>query len=160
MVEKHIIATIVENKPGVLFRAANMFRRRGFNIESISVGPIETTDLARMTVTVNGDDSTAEQLAKQLGKLIDVVDVSLLNAEKSVLRELALIKIAAKAQTLRSEVMSYVNIFRGRIVDVSSENMIVEITGTPDKIDAFIQLASSFGIKQMARTGLTALPRG
>ena len=160
MSDSHIISTIVENKPGVLFRTANMFMRRGFNIESISVGPLEQNDLSRMTITVKGDDDTADQAAKQLGKIVDVVDVSQLDSNKSVVRELALMKINAKDTRVRAEIMSYVNIFRSRIVDVTPETITVEITGTPDKIDAFIELASSFGIKEVARTGLTALSRG
>jgi acetolactate synthase-1/3 small subunit len=158
--EKYIISTIVENKPGVLYRASNMFRRRGFNIDSISVGPIERKDLARMTITINGDDATVEQLVKQLSKLVDAIKVSVLSLKNIVVRELALVKLHVADAKARSDIINYANIFRGRIVDVTPGSMIVEITGTPDKIDAFLNLAATFGIKEIARTGITALTRG
>ncbi|MEM4297229.1 MAG: acetolactate synthase small subunit [Nitrososphaerota archaeon] len=160
MGQTYILSTIVENKPGVLFRAANMFRRRGFNIESISVGPIEPRDLARMTITVAGDESTVEQIVKQLGKLIDVIKVSVLEPKDSVVRELALIKVHAHDPRARTDIMSYASIFRSRVVDVSPSTITVEVTGGPDKIEAFISLVSGYGIKEIARTGITALPRG
>ncbi|MEM3383553.1 MAG: acetolactate synthase small subunit [Nitrososphaerales archaeon] len=159
-VKNYIISTIVENKPGVLHRASNMFRKRGFNIDSISVGPTEHKDLARMTITINGDETTVEQLVKQLSKLIDVIKISVLNPQSSVIRELALIKLHVPDAKARSDIINYANIFRGRIVDVSPASITVEITGTPDKIDAFLSLASTFGIKEIARTGITALVRG
>jgi len=158
--ERYIISTIVENKPGVLYRASNMFRRRGFNIDSISVGPTERKDLARMTITIKGDDATVEQLVKQLSKLIDAIKVSVLNPKSTVVRELALIKLHVADKAARSEIINYANIFRGRIIDVSPGSMVVEVTGTPDKIDAFLNLATTFGIKEIARTGITALTRG
>ncbi|MCP8314225.1 MAG: acetolactate synthase small subunit, partial [archaeon] len=146
--------------PGVLYRAANMFRRRGFNIDSISVGPTERKDLARMTITINGDDATVEQLVKQLGKLIDVIKVSVLSTKNTVVRELALIKLHITDAKARSDIINYANVFKSRIIDVTPGSMILEITGTPDKIDAFLNLAATFGIKEMARTGITALIRG
>jgi acetolactate synthase-1/3 small subunit len=158
--KNYIISTIVENKPGVLYRASNMFRKRAFNIDSISVGPTERKDLARMTITINGDEPTVEQLVKQLGKLIDVIKISVLNPQNTVMRELALIKLHVADAKARSDIINYVNIFRGRIVDVSIGSMMIEITGTPDKIDAFLTLATTFGIKEIARTGITALVRG
>jgi len=158
--ERYIISTIVENKPGVLYRASNMFRRRGFNMDSISVGPTERKDLARMTITIRGDDATVEQLVKQLSKLIDAIKVSVLNPKNTVVRELALVKLHVADAKARSDIINYANIFRGRVVDVTPGSMIVEITGTPDKIDAFLNLAATFGIKEMARTGITALTRG
>ena len=158
--KNYIISTIVENKPGVLYRASNMFRRRGFNIDSISVGPTERKDLARMTITINGDDTTVEQLVKQLSKLIDVIKVSVLSPKNTVVRELALIKLHVADAKARSEIINYANIFRGRIIDVAPGSMVVEVTGTPDKIDAFLNLATTFGIKEIARTGITALIRG
>jgi len=156
----HIISAIVENKPGVLYSVANLFRRRGFNIESISVGPTEQEDLARMTVTVKGDEKTIEQVVKQLNKLIDVVKVSRLDPANVVTREMALIKVHVSETKARSDVMNYVDVFRGRIVDISPETLMVEITGGSDKIDAFIDLMKPFGIKELARTGITALSRG
>lgn len=155
-----VISAIVEHKPGVLHRISNMFRRRDFNIESITVGATEARDLARMTITVKGDEFTAAQVVKQMGKLIDVIHVDTLDWEKSVQRELALIKLRAGTHEERSEIMDYVSIFRGRIVDVSTTSLIVEITGTPDKIDAFLSLIDRFGIIEMARTGIVALSRG
>jgi acetolactate synthase-1/3 small subunit len=158
--QNHIISTIVEHKPGVLYTVANLFRRRGFNIESISVGPTEQSDLARMTITVNGDERTVEQVVKQLNKLIDVIKVSRLNPSSIVTRELALIKVHALDTKVRSDVINYADIFRARVVDVSSESLMVEITGTSDKIDAFLDLMKPFGVKEVARTGITALSRG
>ena len=156
----HIISTIVEHKPGVLFNVANLFRRRGFNIENISVGPAEENGLARMTITVKGDDRTIEQVVKQLNKLIDVIKVTRLDTDNIVTRELALIKVNALNTKARSDLINYAEIFRARVVDVSSESLMVEITGTSDKIDAFINLMRSFGVKEVARTGITALSRG
>ena len=157
---EHIISTIVENKPGVLFRISNMFMRRGFNIESISVGPLEESEYSRMTITVIGDIKLAEQVSKQLDKLIDVIEVSHLIRNKSVIRELALIRINAENSKDRSDIMSYADVFRGRVVDVTPTNIMIEITGAPDKINAFIEIISDFKIEELARTGMTALPRG
>jgi len=156
----HIIAAIVEHKPGVLYSVANMFRRRNFNIESIAVGPTEQSDLARMTITVKGDEKLIEQVIKQLNKLIDVVKVSRLDPASIVSREMALVKISAPAAKARTDVINYANIFRARVVDVSTESLMVEITGGSDKIDAFIDLMKPFGVKEVARTGITALSRG
>ena len=156
----HIVATLVENKPGVLYEVANMFRRRAFNIDSISVGLVETSDLARMTIMVKGDDRTVEQIVKQLNKIITVIKVSILDAPNTVIRELALIKIHTADIQARSDLIQYANIFRGHIIDVASDSLIVEITGDSEKIDAFIDLSRSFGIKEIARTGITALTRG
>jgi len=156
----HIISSIVENKPGVLYSVANMFRRRGFNIDSISVGPTEQEDLARMTVTVKGDEKTIERVVKQLNKLIDVVKVSILEPSNVVTREMALIKVHASEAKDRSDIMNYIDVFRGRVVDISPETLMVEITGGSDKISAFTDLMKPFGIKEIARTGITALSRG
>jgi len=155
-----VIAALVENKPGVLHSIANMFRRRGFNIESITVGPTEQEDLSRMTITVNGDEKTLEQIIKQMNKLIDVVKVSRLEPENIVTRELALIKVNVPDTRHRSDVINCAEVFRGRVVDVSPEALTIEITGTPDKIDAFLNLMKTYGIMELARTGLTALSRG
>lgn len=154
-----VISFVVQNKPGVLFRVAWLFRRRAFNIESISVGPSERPDLARMTITVYGDEVMVEQVIKQLRKLIDVVKVSRLDPENSVIREMALIKVNVQDQKARADLDYYVRAFRGRVVDVAPDATIVEVTGSPRKIDAFIELIRGFGIKELARTGITALPR-
>jgi acetolactate synthase-1/3 small subunit len=155
-----VIAALVENKPGVLHSIANMFRRRGFNIESITVGHTEQKGLARMTITVNGDEKTLEQIVKQMNKLIDVVKVASLEPENIVTRELALIKVNVPDTKTRSDIINCVEVFRGRVVDVSSETLTIEITGTSDKIDAFLNLMKTYGVMELARTGITALSRG
>jgi len=156
----HIISIIVEHKPGVLYSVSNLFRCRGFNIDNISVGPAEEVGLARMTIMVRGDDRTIEQVIKQLNKLIDVIKVTQLDLEHIVTRELALIKVNAPNSKVRSDIINYADIFRARVVDVSSESLMVELTGTSDKIDAFISLMKPFVVKEVARTGITALSRG
>ena len=155
-----VIAALVENKPGVLHSVANMFRRRDFNIESITVGATEQEDLSRMTITVKADEKTLEQVVKQMNKLIDVVKVSQLEPENIVTRELALVKISVPDIRNRSDVINCVEVFRGRVVDVAPEALTIEITGTPDKIDAFLNLMRTYGIMELARTGITALSRG
>ena len=156
----HIISTIVEHKPGVLYNVSNLFRCRGFNIDSISVGAAEEVGLARMTIMVKGDDRTIEQVTKQLNKLIDVIKVTRLDPENIVTRVLALIKVNATNTKARSDIINYADIFRARVVDVSSESLMMELTGTSDKIDAFITLMKPFGVREVARTGITSLSRG
>ncbi len=155
-----VIAALVENKPGVLHSVANMFRRRGFNIESITVGHTEQKGITRMTITVSGDEKTLEQIVKQMNKLIDVVKVASLEPENIVTRELALIKVNVPDTKTRSDIINCVEVFRGHVIDVSTETLTIEITGTPDKIDAFLNLMKPYGIMELARTGLTALSRG
>ncbi len=155
-----IIATIVENKPGVLHSVSNMFRRRDFNIDSISVGLAEQKGLSRMTISVKGDKKTIDQVVKQLKKIVEVVKVSQLDPQSMVSRELALIKVTVSDGKSRSEIINFVDVFRSRIVDIAPDSLMVEITGTPDKIDAFLNLMSTFGIIEIARTGMTALSRG
>lgn len=158
--QSYIIAAIVEHKPGVLYIVSNVFRRRGFNIESVSVGPSERTDLARMTITIRGDERLVEQMIKQLNKLIDVIKVNVLDPTSTVTRELALIKVSTPDAKVRSDVVNYTEIFKGHVVDVAHESLIVEITGDSDKINAFIGLMKPFGVKEIARTGIAALSRG
>lgn len=155
-----IISALVENKPGVLHGVANLFRRRNFNIESITVGSTEQKDIARMTITVNGDEKTLDQVVKQLDKLVDVLKVEELEQGNFVMRELALIKVCAPSPKERSDIINCVEVFRGRVIDVSTDSLTVEITGTPDKLDAFLNLMKSTGIIELARTGITALARG
>jgi len=155
-----VISALVENKPGVLHSVANLFRRRNFNIESITVGPTEQADLARITITVNEDEKTIEQVVKQLAKLIDIVKVERLESGNFVMREMALVKVNVPNTKERSDIISCVDVFRGRVIDVSPDSLTVEITGTPDKIDAFLNLMKTFGIIELARTGITALARG
>jgi acetolactate synthase-1/3 small subunit len=137
-----VIAALVENKPGVLHSVANMFRRRDFNIESITVGHTEQKGVTRMTITVTGDEKTLEQIVKQMNKLIDVI------------------KVNAPDSKTRSDIINCVEVFRGRVVDVSPDTIAIEITGTPDKLDAFLNLMKTYGVMELARTGLTALSRG
>ncbi len=155
-----VIAALVENKPGVLHSVANMFRRRGFNIESITVGHTEQKGITRMTITVSGDEKTLEQIVKQMNKLIDVVKVASLEPDSIVTRELALVKVNVPDTKTRSDIINCVEVFRGHVIDVSPETLTIEITGTPDKIDAFLNLMKGYGILELARTGLTALSRG
>jgi acetolactate synthase I/III small subunit len=155
-----IISVLVENKPGVLFGVSNLFRRRNFNIESITVGPSERKDIARMTITVNEDERTIIQVVKQVAKLVDVLKVEELEPGSYVMRELALIKVNSPTAKDRSDIINCVEVFRGRIIDVSTDSLTVEITGTPDKIDAFLNLMKATGVIELARTGITALARG
>src|ERR671925_905923 len=131
----YIVSALVENKPGVLFRVTNLFRARSFNIESITVGSTEQQDLSRMTITTNSDEKTLDQLVKQLRKLIDVIEVKVLDTDKTVYRELALIKMKAVDATTRMEITNFASIFRANILDIGKDTIIVEVTGTPDKID-------------------------
>jgi acetolactate synthase I/III small subunit len=155
-----VISVLVENKPGVLHSIANLFRRRNFNIESITVGATQQQDIARMTITVNADEKTLDQVVKQVEKQIDVIKVTELEQGNFVMRELALIKVKIMDSKERSDVINFVNVFRGRIIDVSTDSLTVEITGGPDKIDAFLNLMKTFGVLELARTGITALARG
>ena len=155
-----VISVLVENKPGVLHAIANLFRRRNFNIESITVGPTQQQDISRMTITINGDEKTIDQVVKQVAKQIDVLKVSELEQGNFVMRELALIKVKVLSAKERSDIINCVNVFRCRIIDVSTDSLTVEITGTPDKIDAFLNLMKSYGVIELARTGITALSRG
>jgi acetolactate synthase-1/3 small subunit len=155
-----VISVLVENKPGVLHSIANLFRRRNFNIESITVGATQQKDIARMTITVNADEKTLDQVVKQVAKQIDVLTVEELEQGNFVMRELALVKIKIANSKERSDAINFVNVFRGRIIDVSTDSITVEITGGPDKIDAFLNLMKTFGVLELARTGITALTRG
>ncbi|MDR0797439.1 MAG: acetolactate synthase small subunit [Nitrososphaerota archaeon] len=155
-----VISVLVENKPGVLHSIANLFRRRNFNIESITVGATQQKDIARMTITVNADEKTLDQVVKQVAKQIDTLTVEELEQGTFVMRELALIKVNITVSKERSDVINFVNVFRGRIIDVSTDSITVEITGGPYKIDAFLNLMKTYGVLELARTGITALARG
>jgi len=158
--QRFLLGMVVAHKPGVLHRVSNMFRRRNFNIGSISVGATEEKELARMTLAIAGDDRVARQVVRQMEKLLDVVSVSVLDRKRIVQRELALVKLPASDPKTRSDIVNWANVFRSHVVDLSPESVIVEVTGTPDKIDAFIELAKSIGVKEISRTGVTALERG
>lgn len=150
---------LVANKPGVLTHVSGLFSRRGYNIDSLTVGVTENPDISRMTIVVHGDEQVIEQVTKQLNKLIDIIKVVDISPQESVDRELALLKVSAKAKD-RSEIIQIVDIFRAKIIDVSAESLIIEITGSGDKIDALEELMRPFGIKEMIRTGKVALVRG
>ena len=155
----HVISTLVENKPGVLQKAAGLFTRRDFNIDSITVGESEVDGLARMVITVKADEKILEQVIKQLNKLVDVIKIKDIS-KNAVKRELCLVKVNIPNEKARAEIMQYANIFRAKIVDVTEETLIIEITGDMEKTNAFISLLKGYGIKKISRTGLTAMARG
>ena len=156
---RHVISALVINEPGVLAHVANMFSARGFNIDSLVVGRTEDPGLSRMTIVVNADDNTLDQVRKQLAKLVPVVEVRDFKGHSFIERDLALITVNVGVGH-RSEVIETTNLFRGRVVDVSRESVVVELAGTEDKIEAFIDLMRDYGIKELARTGVIAMARG
>jgi len=156
---KHILSILVENKPGVLARVAGLFSRRGFNIDTLAVGPTDDESISRITLTLDGAVHPIDQVTKQLHKLVNVLKIRDLEPGDTVARELALFKIAADGSQ-RAEVMQVCEIFRGRVVDVTKRSVIVEVTGTKEKIDAFEQMIRPFGLIEMARTGEIAIARG
>lgn len=156
---KHTLVALVEDRPGVLNRVANLFRRRGFNIDSITVGHSEKPDVSRMTIVVDGSGASVEQVRKQLDKLIETLKVQDITNEGIVAREMALIKVKATSTT-RSEIMQIVDIFRANIVDVSTESLIIEVTGDEEKLDSLLNLLRTFEIKEVVRTGRIAMTRG
>jgi acetolactate synthase-1/3 small subunit len=156
---KHVLVALVADKPGVLNRVASLFRRRGFNIESIAVGHTEKEGISRMTIVIDGDPAMVEQVRKQLDKVIDVHKIYDITQDSRVDREMALIKVKATPAN-RSEIIQIVDIFRANIVDVASDSLIVEVTGDEDKLSSLFRLLSSFGIKEIARTGRLAMTRG
>jgi acetolactate synthase-1/3 small subunit len=156
---KHILSLLVENKPGVLTRIAGLFARRWFNIDTLAVGPTHDPELSRITLTLDGAKHPIDQVVKQLHKLVNVIKIRDLDPETTVARELALFKIAADGGT-RSELMQIADIFRGKVVDVHKRAIIVEITGTDDKIEAFEQMVRPYGLVEMVRTGEIAISRG
>jgi acetolactate synthase-1/3 small subunit len=156
---KHILAVLVENKPGVLARVAGLFSRRGYNIESLAVGVTDNPEISRITIVVKGNDHVVEQVTKQLNKLIDVIRVSDLEPAETIERELALFKVKINKDS-RSEVMQIVDVFRAQIVDVGVTSLIVGVTGTEAKINAIEKLLRNFGIIEVARTGKIAMNRG
>ena len=155
---KHTLSVLVEDEAGVLTRIAGLFARRGFNIESLAVGPAEQTGVSRITMVVPGDDRIIEQLTKQLYKLINVLKVQDITAVPCVERELMLLKINANT-SMRSEVIEIANIFRARVVDVGEESLTIEVVGDPGKMVAIVQMLAKYGIREIARTGKIALTR-
>ncbi len=156
---RHTIAVLVENKSGVLARIAGLFSARGFNIDSLSVGETEDVTVSRMTIVVRGDEQILEQVMKQLNKLIDVIKVSDFLNVGHVERDFVMIKVKADSST-RSEILQIVDIFRAKIIDVSTETLIIEMTGNADKIKALIKMLQTFEIEEVARTGIIAMSRG
>jgi acetolactate synthase-1/3 small subunit len=156
---KHILSILVENKPGVLTRIAGLFARRGFNIDTLAVGPTDDEDLSRITLTLDGAKQPIDQVTKQMHKLVNVLKIRDLEPEETLARELALFKVSADGAN-RSEVMQICEIFRAKVVDVSRRALVVEVTGTCDKVDGFERLVRPFGLIEMARTGEIAISRG
>lgn len=156
---RHVISALVMNEPGVLANVAGMFAARGFNIDSLVVGPTENPDLSRMTIVVTADDNTLEQVRKQLGKLVPVVKVRDFKETAYIERDLALVTVGCTPEQ-RTQVTQIVDLFRGHVVDVAKGSMMVEITGTVEKIAAFIELLRPYGIEELARTGVIAMARG
>ncbi|MBD2867689.1 acetolactate synthase small subunit [Paenibacillus arenilitoris] len=157
--KKHTIAVIVNDQPGVLQRVSGLFGRRGFNIESITVGTSEEAGLSRMVIVTSGDDHTLEQVTKQLYKLIDVIKVIDLSSNPMVARELALIKVSAEPSA-RPEILGVVETFRAAVVDIGTHSLMVQVVGDTEKIDAMVELLKPYGIRELSRTGVTAMIRG
>jgi acetolactate synthase-1/3 small subunit len=155
----HTLSVLVENKPGVLARVAGLFSRRGFNIESLAVGPTEHDDVSRMTIVVNVDAVPLDQVRKQLDKLVNVLKIVELDPSASVQRELLLVKVRAD-MTTRSHVLETVNLFRAKVVDVGSEAVTIEATGTRDKLEAFVRVLEPYGIRELVQSGMVAVGRG
>ncbi len=157
--KRYVISVLVENHSGVLSRVSGLFSRRGYNIDSLTVGVTENGELSRMTIVVRGDEYILEQIEKQLAKLVEVVSIKQCDSNATVVRELALIKVRAEGAA-RASIIETANIFRARIVDVGVDSLVIEATGSEDKILGLIRLLEPFGIMELVRTGLTAMDRG
>ena len=155
----HTLSVLVENKPGVLARIAGLFSRRGFNIESLAVGPTEHVEVSRMTIVVNVEDSPLEQVTKQLNKLVEVIKIVELDGAASVSRELLLVKVRADTGS-RSSVLETVQLFRAKVIDVSPDSVTIEATGSADKLDALLRMLEPFGVKELVQSGMVAIGRG
>jgi acetolactate synthase-1/3 small subunit len=158
-VSKHTLSVLVENKPGVLARIAALFSRRGFNIHSLAVGPTEHPAVSRMTLVVDAEDKPLEQVTKQLNKLINVIKIVELDPVQSVQRELLLLKVKADQDT-RSHVLETVQLFRAKVVDVASDAVTIEATGSAEKLDALLRMLEPFGIRELVQSGVVAVGRG
>ncbi len=156
---KHTLSVLVENRPGVLTRVAALFARRGFNIHSLAVGPTEHPEVSRITVVVDVDELPLEQVTKQLNKLVNVIKIVELEPSASVQRELLLVKVKADLQT-RSHVLETVQLFRAKVVDVAPDAVTIEVTGTADKLEAFLRVLEPFGIRELVQSGVIAVGRG
>lgn len=160
MSELHTIAFIVENKPGVLFNISNMFRKKNFNIHSISVGAIPNAEVVRITIVVQADARGVYQVVEQLDKMVDVVEVKRLDPMRIVRRELALVKLTTTDPMAREEALTCINDYHGLILNIDPDTLIAEVTGESDEIDAFLELVKPIGIIEVSRTGITALEKG
>lgn len=158
MEKKHIISMLVEDQPGVLTRIAGMFARRGFNIDTITVGKTNHPGISKIVITVLGDDSVLEQVEKQINKLIDVTKVS--EQGSGIIRELCLIKVKTADKKVKDALFNYAKVYKAKFVDVNHKSMTLEIIGVPEKIDSFIEMVKEFGIVDISRTGVTAMQRG
>ncbi|HXA57856.1 MAG TPA: acetolactate synthase small subunit [Streptosporangiaceae bacterium] len=156
---RHTLSVLVENKPGVLARIASLFSRRGFNIDSLAVGPTEHPEVSRMTIVVNVEDLPLEQVTKQLNKLVNVLKIVELDPTSSVQRELLLVKVRADTET-RSQVLETVQLFRAKVVDVAPDAVTIEATGSKEKLEALIRILEPFGIKELVQSGMVAIGRG
>jgi acetolactate synthase I/III small subunit len=155
----HTLSVLVENKPGVLARVAGLFSRRGFNIESLAVGPTDIEEVSRMTIVVDAADTALEQVTKQLNKLIHVLKIVELEPSTAVERELQLVKVSADGQT-RSEIIEIADVFRSKVVDVDTDAITIEATGSPEKLAAMVRLLQPYGIRELVRSGMIAVGRG
>jgi acetolactate synthase-1/3 small subunit len=156
---RHTLSVLVENKPGVLARIAGLFSRRGFNIDSLAVGPTEHPEVSRMTIAVNVEDSPLEQVTKQLNKLVEVIKIVELDAAASVSRELLLVKVKADAST-RGQVLEVVQLFRAKVVDVATDAITVQVVGNRDKLEDFLRIVEPFGVRELVQSGMVAIGRG
>jgi acetolactate synthase-1/3 small subunit len=156
---RHTLSVLVENKPGVLARIAGLFSRRGFNIDSLAVGPTEHPEISRMTIVVNVEESPLEQVTKQLNKLVEVIKIVELDPAVSVQRELMLVKVGAD-RTTRSHILETVQLFRAKVVDVAPDAVTIEATGNVDKLDALLRVLEPYGIRELVQSGLVAVGRG
>jgi len=158
-VTRHTLSVLVEDKPGVLARIAGLFSRRGFNIDSLAVGPTEHPEISRMTIVVNVEGSPLEQVTKQLNKLVEVIKIVELDPSASVHRELLMVKVAATAET-RGQVLDTVQLFRAKVVDVATDAITIQITGNADKLADFLRVLEPFGIRELVQSGMVAIGRG
>jgi acetolactate synthase-1/3 small subunit len=156
---KHTLSVLVENKPGVLARIAGLFSRRGFNIDSLAVGPTEHPEVSRMTIVVNVEESPLEQVTKQLNKLVEVIKVVELDTTASVSRELLLVKVRADAST-RGQVLEVVQLFRAKVVDVATDAVTVQVVGNQDKLEDFLKIVEPYGVRELVQSGVVAIGRG
>jgi acetolactate synthase-1/3 small subunit len=158
-VSRHTLSVLVENKPGVLTRIAGLFSRRGYNIDSLAVGPTEHAEVSRMTIVVNVEESPLEQVTKQLNKLVEVIKIVELDSAASVSRELLLVKVKADAAS-RGQVLEVVQLFKAKVVDVATDAVTIQVTGNQDKLDDFLSVLEPFGVRELVQSGMVAIGRG